>query len=49
MGPEITQHPEQFRAVVSLGGIYDMLRVELAPKTFADAGHGSSSSADLQQ
>jgi prolyl oligopeptidase len=123
MGAEITQHPEQFRAVVSLVGIYDMLRVELDPngqfntteygsvkdaaqfkalyayspyhhvvdgtkyptvlmetgdndprvnpaqsrkftarlqaasssqapillKTFADAGHGSSSSADLQQ
>jgi prolyl oligopeptidase len=123
MGAEITQHPEQFRAVVSLVGIYDMLRIELDPngqfnttefgsvkdaaqfqalyayspyhhvvdgtkypavlmetgdndprvnpaqsrkfaarlqaassslapillKTFADAGHGSSSSADLQQ
>ncbi len=31
MGAEITQHPEQFRAVVSLVGIYDMLRVELDP------------------
>jgi prolyl oligopeptidase len=123
MGAEITQHPEQFRVVVSEVGIYDMLRVELDPngqfnttefgtvkdaaqframyayspyhhvvdgtkypailmetgdndprvnpaqsrkfaarlqaangektpillKTFADAGHGSSSSADLQQ
>jgi prolyl oligopeptidase len=123
MGAEITQHPEQFRAIVSEVGIYDMLRVELDPngqfnttefgtvkdaaqfqalyayspyhhvvdgvkypailmetgdndprvnpaqsrkftarlqaangsrnpillKTFADAGHGSSSSADLQQ
>ena len=123
MGAEITQHPEQFHAVVSLVGIYDMLRAELDPngqfntteygsvkdaaqfkalyayspyhhvvdgtkypavlmetgdndprvnpaqsrkftarlqaatgskapillKTFADAGHGSSSSADLQQ
>ena len=123
MGAEITQHPEQFRAVVSYVGIYDMLRAELDPngqfntteygsvkdaaqfqalyayspyhhvvdgvkypailmetgdndprvnpaqsrkfaarlqaasssqapillKTFADAGHGSSSSADLQQ
>jgi prolyl oligopeptidase len=29
MGAEITQHPEQFRAVVSQVGIYDMLRVEL--------------------
>jgi prolyl oligopeptidase len=31
MGAEITQHPEQFRAVVSEVGIYDMLRVELDP------------------
>jgi prolyl oligopeptidase len=31
MGAQITQHPEQFRAVVSLVGIYDMLRVELDP------------------
>jgi prolyl oligopeptidase len=31
MGAEMTQHPEMFRAVVSLVGIYDMLRVELAP------------------
>lgn len=31
MGAEITQHPEQFRAVVSIVGIYDMLRVELDP------------------
>ena len=31
MGAEITQQPEQFRAVVSLVGIYDMLRVELDP------------------
>jgi prolyl oligopeptidase len=31
MGAEITQHPDQFRAVVSLVGIYDMLRVELDP------------------
>jgi prolyl oligopeptidase len=29
MGAEITQHPEQFRAIVSLVGDYDMLRVEL--------------------
>jgi prolyl oligopeptidase len=123
MGAVITQHPGQFRAVVSTVGDYDMLRVELDPngqfntteygtvkdaadfqalyayspyhhvldgakfpailmetgdndprvnpaqsrkfaarlqaangaktpillKTFADAGHGSSSSADLQQ
>jgi prolyl oligopeptidase len=31
MGAQITQHPEQFRAVVSTVGIYDMLRVELDP------------------
>jgi len=31
MGALITQHPELMRAVVSYVGIYDMLRVELAP------------------
>jgi len=31
MGAMITQHPEEFRAIVSLVGIYDMLRVELDP------------------
>jgi prolyl oligopeptidase len=31
MGAMITQHPELFRAAVSAVGIYDMLRVELAP------------------
>src|SRR5262249_15015543 len=31
MGALITQHPELARAVVSFVGIYDMLRVELAP------------------
>jgi prolyl oligopeptidase len=31
MGAMITQHPRSFRAVVSLVGIYDMLRVELDP------------------
>jgi prolyl oligopeptidase len=31
MGAMITQHPELFRAIVSSVGIYDMLRVELAP------------------
>jgi prolyl oligopeptidase len=31
MGALITQHPELMRAVVSFVGIYDMLRVELAP------------------
>jgi prolyl oligopeptidase len=32
MGATITQHPDFCRAVVSLVGIYDMLRVELSPK-----------------
>jgi prolyl oligopeptidase len=31
MGAELTQHPDAFRAIVSFVGIYDMLRVELAP------------------
>ncbi len=31
MGAMITQHPELFKTVVSFVGIYDMLRVELAP------------------
>lgn len=31
MGAMITQHPNLFRAIVSSVGIYDMLRVELAP------------------
>jgi len=31
MGAMITQHPDLFQAVVSAVGIYDMLRVELAP------------------
>ncbi len=31
MGAMITQHPDLMRAVVSSVGIYDMLRVELAP------------------
>ncbi|MEO8044199.1 MAG: prolyl oligopeptidase family serine peptidase [Spartobacteria bacterium] len=31
MGAMITQHPELMRAVVAAVGIYDMLRVELAP------------------
>src|SRR5213079_2624967 len=30
-GSMITQHPDLMRAVVSSVGIYDMLRVELAP------------------
>jgi prolyl oligopeptidase len=31
MGATLTQHPSEYRAVVSLVGIYDMLRVELWP------------------
>ncbi|HEY9110393.1 MAG TPA: prolyl oligopeptidase family serine peptidase [Rhodanobacteraceae bacterium] len=31
MGAALTQHPDQYRAVVSLVGIYDMLRAELWP------------------
>jgi prolyl oligopeptidase len=31
MGAMLTQHPDLIRAVVSFVGIYDMLRVELAP------------------
>ncbi len=31
MGAEITQHPQMFRVVLSIVGIYDMLRTELDP------------------
>lgn len=31
MGAEITQHPQMFRVVLSVVGIYDMLRTELDP------------------
>jgi prolyl oligopeptidase len=31
MGAALTQHPAEYRAVVSLVGIYDMLRSELSP------------------
>jgi prolyl oligopeptidase len=31
MGAALTQHPETYRAVVSMVGVYDMLRVELTP------------------
>jgi prolyl oligopeptidase len=31
MGATLTQHPEDMKCVVSLVGIYDMLRVELSP------------------
>jgi prolyl oligopeptidase len=31
MGAALTQHPEMYHAVVSMVGIYDMLRVEVSP------------------
>ena len=31
MGAAFTQHPDLYHAVVSMVGIYDMLRVELSP------------------
>ena len=31
MGAALTQHPEMYRVVLSVVGIYDMLRVELSP------------------
>jgi prolyl oligopeptidase len=31
IGATVTQHPEMFKAAISLVGIYDMLRVELSP------------------
>jgi len=31
MGAALTQHPEEYRAVASMVGVYDMLRVELTP------------------
>ena len=31
MGAALTQHPDCYRAVVSMVGVYDMLRVELTP------------------
>jgi prolyl oligopeptidase len=37
MGAALTQRPELFRAVVSLVGIYDMLRVELDPNGLFNA------------
>ena len=48
MGAELTQHPQMFRAVASLVGIYDMLRVELDPNgAFNTTEFGST--ADLDQ
>jgi prolyl oligopeptidase len=42
MGAALTQHPELYRAVVSLVGIYDMLRVELDPNgAFNTTEYGS--------
>jgi len=42
MGAALTQRPELFRAVVSLVGIYDMLRVELDPNgSFNTTEYGS--------
>ena len=31
MGAALTQHPEMYHGVVSMAGIYDMLRAELSP------------------
>jgi prolyl oligopeptidase len=42
MGASFTQHPELYRAVVSLVGIYDMLRLELDPNgAFNTTEYGS--------
>lgn len=42
MGAEITQHPQMFRVVLSVVGIYDMLRTELDPNgTFNITEYGS--------
>jgi prolyl oligopeptidase len=42
MGASLTQHPELYRAVVSLVGIYDVLRVELDPNgAFNTTEYGS--------
>ncbi len=42
MGAAMTQRPDLFRAVVSLVGIYDMLRVELDPNgSFNTTEYGS--------
>jgi prolyl oligopeptidase len=42
MGAAFTQHPELFRAVVSMVGIYDMLRVELDPNGLFNASEFGS-------
>ncbi len=47
MGAELTQHPEMFRAVASLVGIYDMIRVELDPNgAFNTTEFGSTADAE---
>lgn len=47
MGAAFTQHPELYRAVVSMVGIYDMLRVELSPNgAFNVTEFGSVKEAD---
>ena len=47
MGAELTQHPQMFRAVASLVGIYDMLRVERDPNgAFNTTEFGSTADGD---
>ena len=47
MGAALTQHPEMYRAVVSLVGIYDMTRFELYPNgAFNVTEFGSVADAD---
>lgn len=47
MGAAVTQRPDLFRAVVSLVGIYDMLRVELDPNgSFNTTEYGSVKNAE---
>ncbi len=47
MGAALTQHPELYRAVVSLVGIYDMMRVERDPNgAFNTTEFGTVANAD---
>ena len=47
MGAELTQHPQTFRAVASLVGIYDMLRVERDPNgAFNTTEFGTTANPD---
>jgi prolyl oligopeptidase len=47
MGAALTQHPELYRAVVSMAGIYDMLRLELSPNgVFNTTEYGTVKEAD---